>query len=178
MTHLCVRSWGGGRNAIALFSSFGANEAAECCPLPWTSISKASFFVSPPPVLYLSRVLCFVLFCWWWLVVLSLYIVPWSPDDFDKCLWPRKRFFPSSFPIFPPTLVPRTILLLQPPRSSLCFSSPPHALLTQMPPNSFLSSHTFSIQHPWSSGLGDGWGRVLSGAEDMGKKETPQMQAG
>lgn len=62
----------------------------------------------------------------------TVYIAPWSPGDFDKCLWSKTVNFPT-LPESPPTLTPRAILPLTtpPPLSAFLPPTPP---LSQMLP--------------------------------------------
>lgn len=53
-----------------------------------------------------------------------LYIVPWSPGDFDKCLWSKTVHF-STLPVSPrPHPNPQNHPAPQNPSSRLCFLSP------------------------------------------------------
>lgn len=109
----------------------------------------------------------------WWLVGLFLYIVPWSPGDFDKCLWSKTVHFPR-LPESPPTLTPRTNLLLKtpPPISaflSLDSRSPKYSL--------FLSCLALPRPHPapQSSFLERGKGRESreGGREECARRDSP-----
>ena len=56
-----------------------------------------------------------------------MYIAPWSPGDFVKCLWSKTVNFPT-LPESPPTLTPRAILLLTTPPPVSAFLPPtPHS---------------------------------------------------
>lgn len=123
---------------------------------------------------------CFVLVrlylsSFWWLVGLFLYIVPWSPGDFDKGLWSKTAHFPT-FPKSPPTLTPRTILLLKKPSSNLHFPSPsPRSLhCSRFPPSLLSWVHT---QHPSPISRGtERAGRARTGQRRVSEEGRPECR--